>query len=86
MRFTETKLIKTEVTTEIICDKCGKTHEVKDKDEFEQAKFHHIHIPLSYGSVFNNYETASLDYDICDDCLQEELEHFKYNVLLDRAV
>lgn len=76
MRVTETvKAVKEEtVTTEIICNKCGKKVNIMD-DLFSNNKMHDFSVRFGYCS---NHDGEIWNFHLCEDCIIKFVKTFKY--------
>ena len=72
------KIIKELEITEIICNKCGKSFKPKNKQDFFWRDIvQSFAIEYQYGS---EYDMEIWQFDICEDCLKDFIDSFKYNV------
>jgi hypothetical protein len=72
MIITKKEMKEIESTESIICDICGKEYNIEDWLEIQE--FHHINFVGGYGSVFG--DGASIECDICQNCLKEMIGNF----------
>ena len=67
-----------ETEEEIICNRCGKTHKINhndDQDFVYQNQFQNIALYFYYGL---KRDTQRVEFELCDDCIDEIISGFKY--------
>jgi hypothetical protein len=63
-----------EVIKSIVCNKCGKTHEADEDNEYL-----HIHkVDVNFDGERNYYRSRCWMLDLCDDCLVGFVKTFKH--------
>lgn len=75
MRIQEEKniSIKKTIIKKIICNCCGKEYDVINECDFSDIT--PISITFGYGSKF---DTDTLEFELCDDCIEKIVSTFKY--------